>query len=68
MGNERRVVVTGLGVISPVGNNVDDFWKAIVAGKSGITLITRFDTGDSKTRIAGEVKNSIPNPLSMRMK
>jgi len=63
MGNERRVVVTGIGVISPVGNTVDDFWKAIVEGKNGIGLITRFDPGDSKTRIAGEVKNFNPEPV-----
>ena len=63
MGNERRVVVTGIGIISPVGNNVDDFWKAIVEGKSGIGLITRFDPGDAKTRIAGEVKNFNPEPV-----
>ena len=63
MGNERRVVVTGIGIISPVGNNVDDFWNAIVEGKSGIGLITRFDPGDAKTRIAGEVKNFNPEPV-----
>ena len=42
----RRVAVTGLGVISPVGNNVTDFWKSLVSGKNGIDKITYFDTED----------------------
>ena len=63
MENERRVVVTGIGVISPVGNNIDDFWTSLVEGKSGIDLIKKFDTSDLKTRIAGEVKNFNPEPL-----
>ena len=62
MGNERRVVITGMGVVSPVGNNLDDFWSAIVKGTSGIATITKFDAGDYKTRIAGEVKNFNPEP------
>jgi len=52
----RRVVVTGLGVISPVGNSVQETWDSIVAGKSGIGPITRFDAATFKSRIAGEVK------------
>ena len=52
----RRVVVTGLGVISPVGNTVADSWKAITEGKSGIANITRFDASAFSTRFAGEVK------------
>ncbi|GIK25622.1 MAG: 3-oxoacyl-[acyl-carrier-protein] synthase 2 [Betaproteobacteria bacterium] len=52
----RRVVVTGLGVISPVGNTVQETWGNIVAGKSGIGPITRFDAATFKSRIAGEVK------------
>jgi len=59
----RRVVVTGLGVVSPVGNNVGDFWDSLVHGRSGISTITRFDAGDLKTRIAGEVKNFDPEPI-----
>ncbi|MBN1757852.1 MAG: beta-ketoacyl-ACP synthase II [Chitinispirillaceae bacterium] len=51
----RRVVITGLGVVSPVGNSVDTFWKALCAGKSGIGLITSFDTTDFPSKIAGEV-------------
>jgi 3-oxoacyl-[acyl-carrier-protein] synthase II len=52
----RRVVVTGLGVISPVGNTVQESWDNIVAGRSGIGPITRFDASAFKSRIAGEVK------------
>ena len=52
----RRVVVTGLGIISPVGNTVPEAWGNIVAGRSGIGPITRFDASAMKSRIAGEVK------------
>jgi len=52
----RRVVVTGLGAVSPVGNTVPANWEAILAGRSGIGEITRFDVGDLPTRIAGEVR------------
>jgi 3-oxoacyl-[acyl-carrier-protein] synthase II len=54
--SRRRVVVTGLGVISPVGNTVQEAWENLVAGKSGIGPITRFDASAFSTRIAGEVK------------
>ena len=53
---ERRVVVTGLGCISPVGNNLADSWSAITAGKSGIATITKFDATPFTTHFAGEVK------------
>jgi len=52
----RRVVVTGLGIVSPVGIGVSAAWSSIVAGKSGISRITRFDAGTFPTQIAGEVK------------
>ncbi|MCK4724646.1 MAG: ketosynthase chain-length factor, partial [Anaerolineales bacterium] len=52
----QRVVITGLGCISPVGNDVETTWLNIVAGKSGAGLITRFNTDDFKVRIAAEVK------------
>jgi len=52
----RRVVVTGLGVVSPVGNTVPEAWDAIINGRSGITQITRFDTSAFSAKIAGEVK------------
>ncbi len=54
--SRRRVVVTGLGAVSPVGNTVADTWQNIVAGQSGIVPISRFDASAFKARIAGEVK------------
>ncbi|TAE13485.1 MAG: beta-ketoacyl-[acyl-carrier-protein] synthase II [Bacteroidetes bacterium] len=56
----KRVVVTGLGAITPLGNSVEEFWKNIVAGKSGIAEITKFDASAFKTRFAGEVKGFNP--------
>ena len=56
----KRVAVTGLGVISPVGNNVADFWKSLVSGKNGIDKITHFDTEDYKVKLAAEVKDFDP--------
>lgn len=58
--NNRRVVVTGLGAITPIGNNVEDFWKGIKKGICGIDEITLFDTSDFKAKLAGEVKNYNP--------
>jgi len=57
----RRVVVTGIGALSPLGNSVPEFWKNLIAGKSGAALITKFDTTKFKTKFACEVKNY--NPL-----
>ena len=54
--SRRRVVVTGLGCITPVGNTVEEAWANILAGQSGIDLITKFDTSDFSCKIAGEVK------------
>ena len=54
---EKRVVVTGLGAISPIGNNVDENWESIKNKKCGIDKITLFDTTNFKTTLAGEVKN-----------
>jgi 3-oxoacyl-[acyl-carrier-protein] synthase II len=58
----KRVVVTGMGALTPIGNNVIDFWDNLIAGKSGIAQITRFDASPFKTRFAGEVKDF--NPLN----
>lgn len=55
--NKRRVVITGLGQISPVGNDVESAWKNLLAGKSGISKITRFDASELACQIAGEVKD-----------
>ena len=54
--SRRRVVVTGLGCISPVGNTVNEAWANLLAGQSGIDLITKFDTSNFSCKIAGEVK------------
>lgn len=56
----RRAVVTGIGVISPVGNNVNDFWNNIVSGVSGIDWVKAFDSDGYPSRVAGEVKNFGP--------
>lgn len=55
--SQHRVVVTGIGVISPVGNTLDSFWSALLKGECGIGPLTRFDASAFDTRIAGEVKN-----------
>ncbi|MFZ5640155.1 MAG: beta-ketoacyl-ACP synthase II [Bacillota bacterium] len=57
---KKRVVVTGLGVVSPVGTGKEKFWQSLIEGKSGIDLITRFDASELPTRIAGEVKDFEP--------
>lgn len=57
----NRVVITGMGVISPIGNNVNDFWEGLRSGKNGIGPITRFDTSDMKVTLAAEVKNFDPS-------
>jgi len=54
---KRRVVVTGLGMITPVGNTVDETWENILKGKSGISLLKHFDTSDFSVRIGGSIKN-----------
>ena len=59
--SERRVVITGMGVVSPVGNNKDDFWKNIQAGKSGIRRIQSMDTEKYDCKIAGEVVDFDPS-------
>ncbi len=53
----RRVVVTGVGVTSPVGNDAESFWEALCAGRSGIDAVTAFDVSDFPTKIAGEVRD-----------
>jgi 3-oxoacyl-[acyl-carrier-protein] synthase II len=54
---KRRVVVTGVGPITPIGIGKDEFWGNLTAGKSGIGMITQFDTTDFNVKIAGEVKD-----------
>lgn len=55
--SRRRVVVTGLGHLAPVGNTVADGWANIVAGKSGITRVSKFDVSQYPSQIAGEVRD-----------
>ena len=57
---KRRVVITGMGAITPLGNSVDEFWASIKAGKSGIAPITHFDASINKVHYAAEVKNFNP--------
>ena len=56
----KRLVVTGLGAITPVGNNVKDFWQGLISGKNGVGAITRFDSTNYKTHFAAEVKDYDP--------
>src|SRR5437870_12592919 len=59
----RRVVITGLGTVNPLGLNVRDYWRGLLAGHSGIAPITLFDTRDFKVRFGGEVKGFNPEPV-----
>ena len=59
----RRVVITGLGVVSPVGNNTGAFWSSLKEGRGGVGMITRFDASGLKTQIAAEVKDFNPEPV-----
>jgi 3-oxoacyl-[acyl-carrier-protein] synthase II len=68
---DRRVVVTGLGVVTPLGHEVETFWKRLLSGECGIDRITAFDPADFDTQIAGEVKNfdatpAFPSPKEIR--
>ena len=57
----RRVVVTGMGAITPLGNNVNDFWNGIKNENVGIDKITKFDTENFRVKLAAEVKNYSPD-------
>ncbi len=59
----KRVVITGLGAVTPLGNNVDEFWDGLKNGKNGISLIEKVDTSDLKAKVAGQVKNFDPNEV-----
>jgi 3-oxoacyl-[acyl-carrier-protein] synthase II len=63
MNFDRRVVITGMGVVTPVGNDIETFWTALKEGKSGIGRITAFDIGQYDCQIAGEVRNFDPKPF-----
>ena len=64
----KRIVVTGLGTVNPIGKDVKEFWENIKAGKSGVGLITKFDAEHHATKIAGEVKNFDPTLYDMEKK
>ncbi|OFW54639.1 MAG: hypothetical protein A2163_05430 [Actinobacteria bacterium RBG_13_35_12] len=66
--NKRRIVVTGIGVVSSVGIGKDNFWKAIINGKSGISRVTSFDTKDFKRHYASEIKNFNPEEFITKRK
>ena len=55
-----RVVITGMGALTPIGNNSDDFWQSLINGVSGAAAITKFDAGKFKTQFACELKNFDP--------
>ncbi len=61
-----KVVVTGMGVVSPVGNDVSTFWSSLIEGRSGIGPITHFDTEHFKTKIAGEAEDCAPEGMSSK--
>lgn len=64
---KRRVVVTGMGIVSPVGLNVEESWQNILAGKSGVSMIDHFDTSEFSTKIIAKVKNfNIENHVSLK--
>ena len=69
---ERRVVITGLGAITPLGNSVDEFWASVKAGKNGIGPITHFDASQHSTKIAAEVRGfattKLINPKPAQLK
>ncbi|HUI71627.1 MAG TPA: beta-ketoacyl-ACP synthase II [Spirochaetia bacterium] len=60
---KRRVVVTGMGTVNPLGNSVKDFWKAVKAGENGIDKLTRFESNGYTSKVAGEVKDFIPEKV-----
>src|ERR1700676_5074172 len=60
MNNDRRVVITGMGIVTPVGNDLATFWKNLTEGRSGIRKIAAFDTSGYDCQIAGEVRDFDP--------
>ena len=67
MSNNRRVVVTGLGAVTPIGNNVQETWNSMISGKNGIGPITKFDTSNYKAKLAAEVKDFDPRDYMDKM-
>ncbi len=63
LNEKQRVVITGMGALSPVGNSVAEMWEGFVTGRQGVGFITLFDTAESEVKIAGEVKGFDPAAL-----
>jgi len=63
MSKQRRVVITGLGVVSPIGNDLETFWKALLEGRSGVKRLACFDPTHFTSKIAAEVKDFDPSPF-----
>ena len=66
--SDRRVAITGIGVLSPVGNELEQFWDSLVEGKSGIGHITNIDASNFACRIGGEITDFDPKIYFKRMK
>ncbi|MCK5254586.1 MAG: beta-ketoacyl-[acyl-carrier-protein] synthase II, partial [Deltaproteobacteria bacterium] len=64
----RRVVITGLGLISPLGLTLEDNWKSLINGKSGVEFISSFDCSSWQVNVAGEVKDFSPDCLPCKKK
>ena len=58
--SDRRVVITGLGILSPLGNKIEQVWSSILKGESGVSEITSFDTSNNETKFAATIKNFEP--------
>ena len=61
--NREKIVITGLGVLAPNGNNVNEYWSSLVEGKSGISPITYFDSSNHRVKIAGELRGFNPEKV-----
>lgn len=66
--NFKRVIITGLGALTPIGNNVNDYWNSLINGKNGCNLIKSFDTTNFKTKFACEIKNYDQNLFFLKKK
>ncbi|MDD5595395.1 MAG: beta-ketoacyl synthase N-terminal-like domain-containing protein, partial [Candidatus Omnitrophica bacterium] len=64
----KRIVVTGIGVVSSIGIGKENFWEALIAGKSGISEISSFDTSGYPTHFGGEIKNFQPEKVIKKIK
>ena len=64
----KRIVITGVGAVTPIGSGKDEFWNALMEGKSGVDLVTRFDTSDFKTKIGAEIRDFDPQDYGIKPK